>query len=268
MKFLLPFVVILLTACSNVDTKPSHDHDHNHGADQYNTKVLNCVGPSGHHVYEEEIVCPLDGEKFTALNLGTHSTMGLHLDWQPISYMLFPVAIPICPKSGFIVDQEKYTDEELAKRKVFIESADYQKLYKEKHATFFLFAKQSEALKENPNNLYWFYLKATWEADGCGDQKRYNQYAALVIEKAKERKTKLTVKDDEYWAINMIITDMYRRTSQFALAQEYLNTIGKPEFEDPEANDFYLLAKSAMQKAIDEKIITRVPIEEPEAEIE
>lgn len=263
MKYLILFFALIITACSSVEPSKLHD-EHDHGIRQFNPKVLNCVGPSGYHVYKESTVCPLGGEKFTALYLGTHSTMGQYLDWQSISYMRFPVAIPVCPKNGFIIDQEKYTNEELAKRKTYIESAEYQKLYKENHSTFFLFAKQSEALKENLDSIYWYYLKATWEADGCGNQERYNQYANLVIEKAIDRKSQLTENDEEYWGIEIIIAEMYRRTGQFSKAQEQLNAIGTPSLKDVKSNEFYLLAKRLMQIAINEKSMERVPIRDPE----
>jgi hypothetical protein len=244
----------LLTACTNTSTQSDHQHDHDDSAiKQYNPKILN--------VYETDYTCPTNGKQFKALELGTHSTMGLHLDWQPISYMRFPVAIPVCP-NGFIVDEADIKGTALAARKAYIESAEYQQLYKQKHASFFLFAKQSEALQENLDNLWWYYLQATWEADGCGDHKKYNQYAALVIEKASVQKAKLTEKDEEYWPMSIIIADMYRRTSQFEIAQQQLNAIGTPTFEEQKSNDFYLLAKKVMQQAIDNKNTKAVPIKE------
>lgn len=227
-------------------------------------KILNCIGPSGYHVYEEEYICPLGGEKFKALELGTHSTMGVHLDWQPVSYMRFPVAIPVCPKNGFIIEKEKYTDKELSSRKAFIETPEYQKLYKEKHASFFLLAKQSEALQENMDNLWWYYLQATWEADACGNTSRYNQYAELVVEKANEKKAKLNKADDEYWAISIVVADMYRRTGQFELAQHQLNSTGVPSFQDAAANKFYLIAKQFMQDAITDRNQERVALKVPQ----
>lgn len=252
----------LLTACTNTSTQSDHQHDHDDSTiKQYNPKILNCVGPSGYHVYEADYTCPSNGKKFKALELGTHSTMGLHLDWQPISYMRFPVAIPVCP-NGFIVDEADIKGTALAARKAYIESAEYQQLYKQKHASFFLFAKQSEALQENLDNLWWYYLQATWEADGCGDHKKYNQYATLVIEKASTQKAKLTDKDEEYWPMSIIIADMYRRTGQFEIAQQQLNAIGTPTFEKQKSNDFYLLAKKVMQLAIDNKYTKAVPIKE------
>lgn len=260
-------LIFLLSACSSPTPQKKHDHDpHTNVIKQYNANILNCVGPSGHHVYEADYTCPLGGKKFTALELGTHSTMGVHLDWQPISYMRFPVAIPVCPNNGFIADKADINEKELAARKTFIESQEYQALYKEKHASFFLLAKQSESLQENLDSLWWYYLQATWEADGCNNQDRYAEYAALVIEKATEQKAKLTEKDEAYWPMSIIITDMYRRTGQFELAQQQLNTIGIPEFDNPKSNAFYSFAKKTMQTAIDQKSTASVPVRVPQGE--
>jgi hypothetical protein len=62
--------------------------------------------------------------------------------------------------------------------------------------------------------------------------------------------------------MSIIIADMYRRTSQFEIAQQQLNAIGTPTFEEQKSNDFYLLAKKVMQQAIDNKNTKAVPIKE------
>ena len=98
--------------------------------------VLNCNGGAdGHHVYEEEVKCPVGGEAFKAFYLGTHSTYGRHLDWEPVSYMRFPVPIPVCPSNGFVVAKKDHSKEELQTLKAVVDSKPYKDLYAQKHAT-------------------------------------------------------------------------------------------------------------------------------------
>ena len=45
-----------------------------------NTKspILSCMRPLGHHLYYKTFICPIGGEKFDSLTLGSHSTYGIY----------------------------------------------------------------------------------------------------------------------------------------------------------------------------------------------
>ncbi len=223
--------------------------------------VLNCNGGAdGHHVYEEEIKCPIGGEKFKAFYLGTHSTYGLHLDWEPVSYMRFPVPIPVCPSHGFVVTKKDYSKEELEKIKKVIESKTYKDIYAQKHATFYLFAKIKELNEEKFDDYWWLYLNATWEADNCKNKVRYKEYALETISAGKKRLAELKDSEESYWVLKTVTADMHRRIGDFKSSQELINKFGEPSLKDKEANDFFKLAKKLLQKAIKEKNTDRVPI--------
>ncbi len=224
--------------------------------------VLNCVRTSGHHVYEKEMECPIGGESFKALFLGTHSTFGLHLDWEPVSYMRFPVPIPVCPSNGFVVTKDKYSNEELEKLKKVIESKAYKDIYVQKHATFYLYAKLKELGGEPDGDSWWLYLNATWEADNCKDKDRYRQYALETIAAAGRRRAKLKDSEELYWTLKLITAEMHRRIGDFKTAQELAEAFGTPALEDKDANEFFLLAKRLLLNAIKDKNTTRVPIQE------
>jgi len=224
-----------------------------------NKKVMNCAHKSG-QIFLIKDICPVGGEEFPVASVGTVRIQGFHLDWQPVYHIKLPEAISICPSNGFIIDSPNLTSEQIAKRKSYIETEEYKKLYNSKNASFYLFAKQSEYLKEHPDNLWSFYLKATWEAYTCEDKEKYNEYANITIEKAKQRKTSLTPKDAEYWMIDAVIVELYRRMSLFDLAQKHLNTMGIPNMEEKQPNDYYNLVKELQQKAINDKSNTPIPI--------
>lgn len=228
-----------------------------------NDKVLNCSGGAdGHHIYEEEVECPIGGEKFKAHYLGTHSTYGRHLDWEPVSYMRFPVPIPVCPSNGFVVAKKKYSKEELDKLKKVVESKTYKDIYSQKHATFYLYAKTKELNEEKFDDYWWLYLNATWEADNCENKVRYKEYALETISAGKKRLAELKDSEETYWVLKTVIADMYRRIGDFKSSQELVDNYGTPSLADKESNEYFLLAKKLLQKAIKEKNTDRVPIDD------
>lgn len=254
--------LFLVVGCAhNLKGHYSHTHE-SVSNNQQNEHILNCVTTSGHHVYEETSECPLGGETFSSLRLGTHSTYGRHLDWEPISYMRFPVPIPVCPSNGFVVGEPEYTSEQLNNLEQVIKSKEYQTLYKQKHATYFLYAKTLELSNEKSPDQWWLYLNATWEANKCGDIARYNEYAALVIDEAATKLAGLSPNSEDYWVLNIVISNMYRRIGAFEQAEKYLRKIGTPELENAEANEFFLLAIKVLSSAIEDKSTERVQIKE------
>ena len=154
---LIIMLYLMLVGCTkesilepNDEVTETHDHQPIETFKQ-NENVLNCMRPSGHHVYMDDFTCPIGDESFKSLRLGTHSRYGVSLDWEPLSYMRFPVAIPICPANGMPIFKANFTEQELSEIEAIINSENYRQLYGEKHASFFLFGKVSEQLQENEN---------------------------------------------------------------------------------------------------------------------
>jgi hypothetical protein len=260
---ILLLLILLATGCAQ---KSVSNHSHAHDAvptRPLNDRVLNCVVTSGHHVYEEETECPLGGERFKALNLGTHSTYGSYLDWEPISYMRFPVPIPVCPGNGFVIGEPEYNAEQVDKLATVVQSDAYQHLYDQKHATYYLYAKILELSGQKSSDQWWLYLNATWEADNCGDRDRYKEYAYLVITESEKKLAGLSSDNEEYWVLKIIIPNMYRRIGEFQKAEEYLNKIGQPTFASTDTNEHILLAKRLLAEAIYGRSMERVAIKEP-----
>lgn len=225
--------------------------------------VLNCMGGvDGHHIFEKETECPVGGEKFKARYLGTYSTFGRHLDWEPVSYMRFPVPLPVCPTNGFVISKEEYGKEELEKLKAVVESKVYKDLYAQKHATFYLLAKQNELNKEELNDYWWLYLNASWEADNCNNKARYKEYALEAIASGTKRMAALKESDEEYWVLKVVTADLHRRIGDFKTSQDLVDKFGTPSLADKEGNEYFLLAKNILQKAIKEKNTDRVPIQD------
>ncbi|MDP6953489.1 MAG: hypothetical protein QGF53_12105, partial [Alphaproteobacteria bacterium] len=111
-----------------------------HGA----VAAITCSEPLGEHVITETFTCPLGGESFPGLTVGTHSTFGAHYDLEPVSYMPFPRPLPVCP-NGFVMYKESFSEAELAQIADIIETAEYRAAM-EAHTTYYLFALLTEAM--------------------------------------------------------------------------------------------------------------------------
>lgn len=260
---LMPLIASFMVGCTNsqiVDKarEPARTTLAKHNP--WSSHILNCVKPLGHHIYKVDKACPVGGEKFEALQLSTHSTFGRHLDWEPVSYMRFPVPIPVCPTNGFVMAKSKYSKIDLQRTKKIIESQAYRDLYQERHATYYLYAQSLELMGEKPDDLWWLYLNATWEADLCGAESRYKTYVHQVIHTAKNRLKELDTSSDEYWVLNIIIPNMYRRTGDFQTAMKWVNQFGTPSLKNNEANAYFKLARDILKKEIIRKNTKRVPI--------
>ena len=225
--------------------------------------VLNCQHSSGHHLYFEEFTCPIGGEKFNSLVLGTHSTFGRHLDWEPVSYMEFPAPLATCPSNGFVISKEKYTDAELEKIGKVIASPEYKKLFVEKHASYYFFFRLNQMLDENEDEHWWYLLNATWEAEQCKDSEKYRLYAREAIQSTKLTLEKHSVKDDLYWVFNIIIPNLHRRLGDFEAAQSWLDAFGNPLPEDEKSKEFYTLAFQLLRQAVSDKDTSKIPIKDP-----
>ncbi len=257
---LLALIQLIVTGCKS--------GAHNHGMDSVGSTVgdhvLNCVVTEGYHVYAETMTCPLGGEEFESLALGTHSTFGITLDWEPLSYLRFPLPIPVCPSNGFVVYKRDLSAERIARIAEIVSSESYQNIYAERHATFYLLAKLMEALGENHDNLWWYYRQATSEADLCSSPERYRRYAEDAIRTGEQTLASLDASEDEYWTLMIVIPNFYRRMGEFQKATEWLDEhVGnrQPVGENAET---YLLGLNLLRDAIAEQSTERVQLRRPE----
>lgn len=223
-----------------------------------NQKVLNCLRPLGYHLYYKEFSCSLGGEKFHNLSLGTHSVFARYLDFKPVSYIGFPAPLPVCPSNGFVMYKRKFTTVELEALKKIINSDEYQRLYAQKHASYYLVAIIKEKLKQQSRNHWALLLYASWEAHECQHTDKYKYYVLETIKAAKKVATPLKPEQDEYWQINILISNLYRRIGDFQSAQSWLQGLrAKPSGKNGE---YFSLALRLLHQAIIAKSTKAVPI--------
>lgn len=231
-------------------------------SEQRNPRILNCLTPLGFHLYHKEYICPVGKESFKNLSLGTHSTYGRHLDWKPVSYMNFPAPMPVCPSNGFVITKKEYEDTELEKIRRIIETEDYKTLYSQRHASYYLLAEINKGLEIHKDNHWWLLLKSTWEANTCGDQLKYNHYALETIEAARVLLKSQKSSDAIYWALNVIIPNLYRRMGDFTSAQAWLDEFGE-QLPEKDSRKYYTLAFGLLKSAVGREDSSIIKISSP-----
>jgi hypothetical protein len=234
-------------------------------AESFSTRYLNCNQPLGYHFTKEEMTCPIGGEKFPVLQLGTHSTFGIYLDLRPMSYLGLPGPLPVCTANGMVVTRPNYTPEELDKIGKAIASDEYRKIYAGKQATYFLYAEQVRlaGLTDASWGERWQKLvSATWEADVCYDKEKYKTYATAAISEMQAIFKKTKPKDEYYWTLGLLIPELQRRLGDFKGAKASLLELGGDLPEKPEQKEAAALMIDLLKAAIARKDTDPVKVEE------
>lgn len=125
---------------------------------------------------EEEVVCPVGGEKFTQMALMSISTWGALPDGMPLGSGRFPVELPQCPKNGLVMFRD-FTPEEVVRLAPFIAGEEYTALRSAGETPRYLAYRTAQFLGDK--DLHWWLLEASWEAkndDPEGERaRRYTQ---------------------------------------------------------------------------------------------
>lgn len=178
--------------------------------------TTSCTTTSGHHIYAETQECPIGGEKYTALQLGTHSTYGSYLDLTRVSYLKFPIAVPVCPSNGFVDFKEDYTPAELQAFKTVIESEAYKALLG-KHTSYYLMARMIEMAGVGDYDLWWLDNVAASEAESC-ELPVFDDYVRRSLASADAALAKATPADKDYWPLQLTAINRMRGLGQFEQA--------------------------------------------------
>lgn len=236
--------------------------------ESFSKDYLNCNQPLGYHFTKQELTCPIGGDSFPVLQLGTHSTFGIYLDLRPVSYLGLPAPLPVCPKNGMVVTRPKYTDEELKKIGDAIDTAEYRKIYAGKQATYFLYAEQTRlAGFDDPSwgTRWQQLLSASWEADVCNDREKYKTYAASAVAEMQAVFATLKPKDEYYWTLGLLIPELQRRMGDFKAASASLLELGGDLPENPQQKEMAALVIDLMKSAIARKDSDPVQLKPPSA---
>lgn len=188
---------------------------------------------------EIEITCPVDGEKFKFKKSKIQRRFTTMLDGQHYGVLISPEPVPKCPKDGFVVFRNDFSDKELRIIKQYVDSQEYRDdSLTETH--YWLAYKIQEKISA-PEIRFLQY--ATWEAYNLIDPEKYSKYANELI-KAIDKMEDPSNEDI------FLKGELYRRLGNFKKSDEIFNAL-----KSKANGDLLLLKKIEQEKGlIEEKI--------------
>jgi hypothetical protein len=162
----------------------------------------------------EEQACPVDGTPFTNFSSAAYSTYGRYMDWEPISYMSFPIPVGVCT-NGFIVDlaAEDFSEELIETRMAAVNSPEYRALT-DGHTGFWLYYNLLSLTGELPEDRWWIALQASWEADMC-QTGEYESYVRATLRELDDRAAQITPDDELFRVVHFLRVNLRRRVGEF-----------------------------------------------------
>jgi hypothetical protein len=126
--------------------------------------------------FEETKTCPVGGETFKYMALGSISQWGALPDGMPLGSGRFPNLPPQCPGNGLVM-YRAFTAQDIAKLVPYVAGADYKALRTGGETPYYLAYRTAVMLGDA--DAPWLLLSASWEAknkDPDGPMvKRYNE---------------------------------------------------------------------------------------------
>lgn len=213
--------------------------------------VLSCLKPMATDLYVTKFTCPIGGEEFESLSLITNRNNKMRPGWRPLSTIDSPTPLPVCPSNGFVISKSEYSEQELNNLRSIITTPEYKNTFAEKHASYYLYALINQHIASSEVQQWWLLLQATWQANLCKYADKYQFYAQETIKEAKLALNNLSPHEQEYWVLNTIIPNLYRRIGDFASAQAWLDNLG--EQLPTHDHDYYKLAFRLIRDAVEKK---------------
>lgn len=250
--FIFGLLIFLASGCASVDDGKSTDVPQRAAGQngiEESPEWLSCQKPMGHHLMYRKFVCPVGGEEFKALVLGTHSTYGRYFDLEPASYMDFPVPIPVCPSNGYVMYQSKPDGSHIKAQRKVIKSRAYKALLG-KNTSYHLFAYMAEQLGDEKADLFWLHLNSTWEADQC-NRDLYPGYVRNMLKHAEIEIARIDPTHEGFWVLHRTIINGYRRIGEFQEARARFDNV-LHRFADEIPEDDLAVLQQLLQY-IDEK---------------
>ena len=179
-----------------------------------------------------EFTCPIGGAKFKQMMALSGTQSGRRLDTRPYGRIRSPSPLPKCKSNGFVVYQDEFTAEELAKLKPIVRSRAYQDLRK-KHRSYYLAAYLRERMGAAKLELGLTYLKASWQAEGAWSPDRdadtppaknmlADEYRLLALQKLDSHLAASGDRSAQWWNAAIIAAELERLLGRFPQAETRL----------------------------------------------
>lgn len=164
---------------------------------------------------EQQLVCPIDGQSFSARVMSSGTSFGIYFDTQSYGAIASPAPLPACPGNGFVVadDSRHYSEAELATLRALVASDEYRG-WVAHDTSYYRLAKQMAALGDPPDQIAGALLRASWQAGS----ERYPRYAGEALEAMQQRAIREAGSDRAYHT-RLLIGELQRRLGRFDEAQ-------------------------------------------------
>jgi hypothetical protein len=188
-------------------------------------------------VFSRKFTCPIGGEAFEDSVIGSYSTFGQRPDGR--SYGTLPV-LPLveCPGNGFLLFEDAFTPEEIAKLSPLVQGPEYQAI-RHSETPYYRAWWLMRGLGREPERLASALLVASWEADG--DPARKVRYQRAFLEAAGQ----IVPESEEWFYYNLRAANALRELGEFSEAETLLTAVeasnGWPQDEDDREGARYLL---------------------------
>lgn len=163
-----------------------------------------------------EFVCPIDGEEFSQSVTASGTSFGRMLDLKPYGPIAAPWALPVCPTTGFVMYRMKFSAEEIAKLKPYVDSHEYWAM-RRTEATYYLAAKLQGVLGEADETIAATLLQATWQAEGRDQYERYAREALMIHRRLLEAAPR---EDQKRITYELVSGELERRLGMFEQAHQ------------------------------------------------
>src|SRR5262245_41634720 len=199
-------------------------------------------------LYEMELTCPIDGQKFRTSMVASYTSRGVRLDLKPVGTDVAPYPYPVCPGNGFVIFQSEFSDAELAAIRSIVVSDEF-KAYRREHTDRAVVAYVKQRLGADDFDVAFSYLQASWEAERDRPQ-LVDRYRALALEKFDAAREHGRLDEDDWWTAAVMGAELTRLAGDFAAAEARLRDLPRRELA---AADGSKSTKNAMlAKVIDQ----------------
>ena len=163
--------------------------------------------------YQTTVTCPIDGQPFKTIMVGSYFQSGMRLDFKPIGALVTPYPYPVCPGNGFVMYQNMFSDEELNAIRPIVLSDEYRRLRAE-NTDYFMIAYVKQRMGANQYDLGNTYLRASWEAEASAPA-RIDKYRELALQAFDNFLSGKLIRTEEWWTATVLASEMDRLLGNF-----------------------------------------------------
>jgi hypothetical protein len=163
----------------------------------------------------QDYTCPLDGQTFTQGLPTSGPPVGSMLDLKPYGPVLAPAVLPVCPGSRLPLYKREFAEAEVRRLRHLTTTASWLAI-RDTETDYFRTARLRQWLGDDPVDVAFAYLYATWEVDETPERyARYAQEALAAVEAAMPTLGPAANDGERGATLQLVAVELERRLSRF-----------------------------------------------------